>query len=57
MEHQKTTAVNLLHVLTQHLDPTRVPVMKDILAMEKHVKVRQHRFLQTSNLIIAAVTK
>ena len=39
MEHQKTTAVNLLHVLIQDLEPTLVPVMKDTLEMEKFVKV------------------
>ena len=33
------TAVNLLHVLIQALEPTRVPVTKDIPEMEKRVKV------------------
>ena len=33
------TAVNLLRVLIQGLEPTPVPVMKDILAMDKLVKV------------------
>ena len=33
------TVVNLLRVLTQDLEPTRVPVTKDILGMERLVKV------------------
>ena len=33
------TVANLQHVLTQDLEHTCVPVMKDILEMEKHVKV------------------
>ena len=39
MVHHETTAVNLLHVLTQDLEPTLVPVMRDIPEMEKLVKV------------------
>ena len=35
------SAVYLQHVLTQDLGHTPVPVMKDILVMEKHVKVRK----------------
>ena len=34
------TVVNLQHVLIQDLGHTPVPVMKDILEMEKHVKVK-----------------
>ena len=34
------TVVNLQHVLTQDLGLTPVPVMKDILEMGKHVKVK-----------------
>ena len=34
------TVVSLQRVLTQDLGHTPVPVMKDILEMEKHVKVR-----------------
>ena len=33
------TAVNLQHALTQDPRHTAVPVMKDILETEKHVKV------------------
>ena len=40
MELHKTTAVNLLRVQIQDLDPTRVLVMKDTLEMEKRAKVR-----------------
>ena len=40
------TAVNLLHVPTQVLEPTRVPVMKDILETESPVKVIQKSFKQ-----------
>ena len=40
VELHKMTAVNLLHVLTRDLEPTRVPVMKDIPEMEKLAKVR-----------------
>ena len=36
------TAVNLLHVLTQDLEPTPVPATKDTLEMEKHAKVFPH---------------
>ena len=42
MELQQTTAVNLLHVLTQDLEPTPVLVTKDILEMEKRVKVQNY---------------
>ena len=40
MEHHETTVMSLLHVLTQDLEPIPVPVTKDILEMEKPVKVR-----------------
>ena len=33
------TVVNLLHVLTQDLEPTLVPVMRDTPEMEKPAKV------------------
>ena len=39
MELLLTTAVNLLHVLTQVLELTPVLVMMDILEMGKRVKV------------------
>ena len=39
MKLLKKIAVNLLHVRIQDLEPTRVLVNKDILEMEKHVKV------------------
>ena len=41
MELQKKTAANLQHVLTQDPELTPVLATKDILEMEKHVKVRQ----------------
>ena len=46
VELLRTTAVNLPHVLTQDLEPTPVLVMKDILEMEKRVKVRKFFFSQ-----------
>ena len=42
MEPHKTTVANLLHVLTQDLEVTPVPVTKDIQEMEKPVKVRKY---------------
>ena len=39
MELHKTIAANLLHVLTQVLDPISVHVIKDSPGMEKHAKV------------------
>ena len=44
MELHETTAVNLLHVQTQVLESTPVPVMKDTLGMEKLAKVKNRNF-------------
>ena len=46
VELLRTTAVNLLHVLTQDLEPTPVLVTKDILEMEKRVKVQRFSLLR-----------
>ena len=51
-EHHKMIAVNLLHVLTQGLEPTRVLVMKDILEMGRRVKVPRSIFPDLSTNVI-----
>ena len=51
VELQQTTAVNFLHVLTQDLEPTPVLVTKDILEMERLVKVKKNYSDQGANLI------
>ena len=38
------TVVNLQHALTQNLGHTPVPVTRDTLEMEKHVKVRNYLY-------------
>ena len=40
--HQKMTVINSLHVLTQVQAPINVPVIKDILVMERRVQVYQN---------------
>ena len=45
--------MNLLHVLTQDLEPTPVLVTKDILEMERLVKVKNNSSDQGANLILS----
>ena len=56
MELHKTTVVNLLYVLTLDQEPTRVPVMRDTLAMEKLAKVSTNSNTCSTQLLLTSIS-